>query len=62
MALSRTVLGDRHKKKVEVWKEMMANYSEKEQTAALNSAVECLKAQNEVLDSVCEKYMSTMTC
>jgi pyrroloquinoline-quinone synthase len=46
----------------EVWKEMMANYSEKEQTAALNSAVECLKAQNEVLDSVCEKYMSTMTC
>lgn len=46
----------------EVWKSMMENYSEKEQSAALTSAVACLKAQNEVLDSVCEKYMSTMTC
>jgi pyrroloquinoline-quinone synthase len=46
----------------EVWKAEMANYSEKEQSAALKSAVECLKAQNHVLDAVCEKYMSTMTC
>ena len=46
----------------EVWKAMMTNYSEKEQTAAFNSAIYCLKAQNNVLDAVCEKYLPTMAC
>jgi pyrroloquinoline-quinone synthase len=46
----------------EVWKSMMKNYSEKEQETALNSAIECLKAQNNVLDAVCEKYVPSMTC
>jgi len=46
----------------EVWKAMMVNYTEQEQKDALNSAVECLKAQNKVLDAVCEKYMPAMSC
>jgi len=46
----------------EVWKSMMENYSEKQQEVALASAIECLKAQNNVLDAVCEKYMPEMSC
>lgn len=46
----------------EVWKAMMSDFTEKEQQDALNSAIECLKAQNNVLDAVCEKYLTTMSC
>lgn len=46
----------------EVWAAMMKNFTEQEQKDALNSAEECLKAQNKVLDAVCEKYMPAMTC
>jgi pyrroloquinoline-quinone synthase len=46
----------------EVWKAIMADFSEKEQSSALTSAIECLKAQNKVLDAVCDKYVTTAMC
>jgi pyrroloquinoline-quinone synthase len=45
---------------VKVWQSMMVNFNTSQQTIALNSAEESLKAQNAVLDSVCERYMPEM--
>jgi len=45
---------------VKVWQGMMANFNASQQAIALNSAEESLKAQNAVLDSVCERYMPEM--
>lgn len=48
---------------VKVWQAMMAKFNTNQENIALNSAEESLKAQNAVLDSVCERYMPTMaTC
>jgi len=47
---------------VKVWQAMMAKFNAAEETTALNSAEESLKAQNAVLDSVCERYMSMANC
>ena len=47
---------------VKVWQAMMSNFNATQQTTALNSAEESLKAQNAVLDSVCERYMSMANC
>jgi pyrroloquinoline-quinone synthase len=49
---------------VKVWKAMMEHFNKAEQETALKSAETCLKAQNTVLDSVCDRYMSmsTATC
>ncbi len=47
---------------VKVWQAMMANFNTNQETTALNSAEESLKAQNAVLDSVCERYMSMANC
>lgn len=47
---------------VKVWQAMMANFNAGQEAKALLSAEESLKAQNAVLDSVCERYMSMATC
>jgi pyrroloquinoline-quinone synthase len=47
---------------VKVWQAMMANFNAAQEAKALLSAEESLKAQNAVLDSVCERYMSMATC
>ena len=47
---------------VKVWQAMMAKFDPKQEATALNSAEESLKAQNAVLDSVCERYMSMANC
>jgi pyrroloquinoline quinone (PQQ) biosynthesis protein C len=47
---------------VKVWQAMMANFNAKQESQALNSAEASLKAQNAVLDSVCERYMAMATC
>lgn len=47
---------------VKVWQAMMAKFNVNQQTTALNSAEESLKAQNAVLDSVCERYMPMVNC
>jgi pyrroloquinoline-quinone synthase len=47
---------------VKVWQAMMAEFNANQQTTALNSAEESLKAQNAVLDSVCERYMPMVNC
>jgi pyrroloquinoline-quinone synthase len=47
---------------VKVWKAMMANFNTLQEAKALLSAEESLKAQNAVLDSVCERYMTMATC
>jgi pyrroloquinoline-quinone synthase len=47
---------------VKVWQAMMANFNAKQEATALNSAEESLKAQNSVLDSVCQRYMTMATC
>ncbi|HTB06180.1 MAG TPA: iron-containing redox enzyme family protein [Bacteroidia bacterium] len=46
----------------EVWKSLMSEFSEKDQSLALTSAIECLKAQNRVLDAVCDKYLTPAMC
>lgn len=47
---------------VKVWQAMMKNFNATQETTALHSAEESLKAQNAVLDSVCERYMSMANC
>jgi pyrroloquinoline-quinone synthase len=47
---------------VKVWQAMMAEFNANQQNSALNSAEESLKAQNAVLDSVCERYMPMVNC
>ncbi len=47
---------------VKVWQAMMANFNAKQEATALNSAEISLKAQNAVLDSVCERYMEMASC
>ncbi len=47
---------------VKVWQGMMSVFTDAQQKEALNSAEESLKAQNAVLDSVCERYMPMATC
>ncbi len=47
---------------VKVWQAMMAEFNTNQETVALNSAEESLKAQNAVLDSVCERYMPMGNC
>jgi pyrroloquinoline-quinone synthase len=47
---------------VKVWQAMMTNFNAKQEAIALNSAEISLKAQNTVLDSVCERYLSMATC
>jgi len=47
---------------VKVWQAMMAGFNANQQATALNSAEESLKAQNSVLDSVCERYMTMANC
>lgn len=47
---------------IKVWQAMMAKFNVNQQTTALNSAEESLKAQNAVLDSVCERYMPMVNC
>jgi len=47
---------------VKVWQAMMANFNANQQSTALNSAEVSLKAQNSVLDSVCERYMVMANC
>ncbi len=47
---------------VKVWQSMMANFNKTQEEKALSSAVESLKSQNAVLDSVCERYHVMATC
>jgi pyrroloquinoline-quinone synthase len=47
---------------VKVWQAMMSNFNASQQATALNSAEESLKAQNSVLDSVCERYSVMANC
>ena len=47
---------------VKVWQAMMANFNPKQEATALNSAEVSMKAQNAVLDSVCERYMTMAAC
>lgn len=47
---------------VKVWQAMMAQFNAQQEETALNSAEESLKAQNAVLDSVCERYMPMVNC
>jgi pyrroloquinoline-quinone synthase len=47
---------------VKVWEAMMENFNAEQDVKALNSAEESLKAQNAVLDSVCERYLVMATC
>ncbi len=47
---------------VKVWQAMMTNFNANQEVLALNSAEASLKAQNAVLDSVCERYMTMATC
>ena len=46
----------------QVWREILSTIPADRQQAALNAAVESLKAQNMLLDSVQEKYVSGMSC
>ncbi|HEY1247457.1 MAG TPA: iron-containing redox enzyme family protein [Nitrososphaera sp.] len=43
----------------EVWREILGKIPAHKQQAALNAAIESLKAQNMLLDSVIEKYVSS---
>jgi len=46
----------------QVWRDILSKIPEKRQQAALSAAVESLKAQNMLLDSVQEKYVGGMNC
>jgi pyrroloquinoline-quinone synthase len=46
----------------QVWREILSKIPADRQEAAFNAAVESLKAQNMLLDSVQEKYVSGISC